>query len=87
MINVNEYKMFASISMVYVNESLMISYCTEKCADQSVPNLCFPFGFFSNLLKSEVHNNSTSNIKPSGMDLELAIGKHHGWKGITPCRD
>jgi len=48
-------------------------------------SLLHPFAF--NLLELIAYNNSISTIKPSGMDLELAIGKHHGWKGITPCRD
>jgi hypothetical protein len=33
------------------------------------------------------YNNSISTIKHSGMNLGLEIGKHHGWEGITPCRD
>ena len=35
----------------------------------------------SNFLEPIAYNNSISNIKPSGMDIGLEIGKHHGWKG------
>ena len=46
-----------------------------------VPLRLHPFA--SNLLELIVYNNSISNIKPSGMDLGLEIGKHHGWEGIA----